>query len=139
MCTTARVPARVAAACVPVRIAVCMAVCVPARIAAYTSLIVSGVSAKGEGIDDLIVWCPGGPTLPLDPGRGVFDPVTQWAQPAGDSETLKTLSRTEVNPFGKSMVDNGLRPEDGSRCPSGNRGGGVFKKTQGLSLSTHEN
>ena len=97
-------------------------------------------AAKGEGIDNLTVRCLGGQALPLDPGRRVLSPVTRWAQPVGESETLRTLSRTAMNLFGRSINSNGLRrPEDGSRCPSGNRGGGEFKKTQRLSLSTHEN
>ena len=96
-------------------------------------------AAKGEGIDNLTVRCLGGQALPLDPGRRVLSPVTRWAQPVGESETLRTLSRTEMNLFGRSISNNGLRPEDGSRCPSGNRGGGEFKKdTETQSVDARE-
>ena len=92
----------------------------------------------GGGGDGLTVWCPGGPTLPMDPSRGVFSPATQWAQPVGGSETVETLSRMEIAPFGRSMAVDGLLPKDGSRCPIGNRGG-CKNGTQRCSLSTHEN
>ena len=86
--------------------------CIAARVAACIGI--GDDAAKGEGIDDLTVRCLGGQALPLDPGRRVLSPVTRWAQPVGESETVRTLSRTEMNLFGRSISDNnGLRPEDG--------------------------
>ena len=130
VCTTARGPV-----CIVAYESVCIAVNLAARISAR--IRIGDEAAKGEGIDSLTVRCLGRPTLPLDPGRRVFSLVTPWAQPAGELETVRTLSRTEINLFGRSISGKGLRPEDGSRSPSGNRGAGEFKKTQRLSLSTH--
>ena len=111
-------------------------VCIAARIA--TRIGIGDDAAKGEGRDDLTVRSLGGQALPLDPGRRVLSPVTRWAQPVGESETVRTLSGTEMNLFGRSISGNGLRPEDGSRCPSGNRGGGEFKKTQRLTRDVRQ-
>ena len=72
--------------------------CIAARIG------IGDEAAKGEGIDDLTFRCLGGQALPLDPGRRVLSPVTRWAQPVGESETVRTLSRTVMNLFGRSIM-----------------------------------
>ncbi|XP_076666316.1 uncharacterized protein LOC143367933 [Andrena cerasifolii] len=56
----------------------------------------------------MTVRCLGGPTLPLDRGRRAWDQFTQWAQPANETEAVGTLSRTEVNLFGRSMAGNSV-------------------------------